>query len=255
MSKEVERKIEALREKRIAALTAYDYPSARILDEAGVDLILVGDTVGMVFAGCEDTTSVTMEQILYHTEVVRRGVKNALLVADLPYQSYETPEQALSNAQRLLAAGADAVKLEGGEAVIAQVRAIRDADIPLVGHIGMRPQQVKIEKGYKKKGKTESEAEQLMRDAQLLAKEKVMAMVLESMVPDLATKITASVDVPTIGIGAGSNCDGQIAVFHDLVGYFPWFVPPFARPKAQFAEDLSKAAAAYIADLRGEDPA
>ncbi len=251
METTVQEKIAALQSKRIAALTAYDYPSAKLLDECGMDLILVGDSLGMVFAGYEDTTSVTMDHMLYHTEVVRRGVAAALLVSDLPYRAYETPELALANAKRLLAAGADAVKLEGGETVIEQVRRIRSAGIPLMGHIGMLPQQVRVEKGYKKKGRTEGEARQLMRDAELLAQEDVFAMVLEGIVPSLAAKITRSVSVPTVGIGAGDDCDGQIAVFHDLVGYFPWFTPPFAKPQAQFAEELRRVAVDYITGVRG----
>ncbi len=250
---DLQSKIEALRNKRVVALTAYDYPSARIIDEAGADLVLVGDSLGMVFAGCEDTTSVTLDQILYHTEVVRRGVKRALLVSDLPYMTFETPDQALENARKLIAAGADAVKLEGGEAVMDQIKRIRAEDIPLVGHIGMLPQRVRIEKGYKKKGKTEAEASQLLRDAQFLSKIGAAAIVIESVVPKIAAEITQAIDVPTIGIGSGAGCSGQITVFHDLVGYYPWFVPPFAKPKCDFAGELQQAVTDYIRDLNEEE--
>ncbi len=244
-------KIRNLRQHPIAALTAYDYPTARLVDESGVGLILVGDSLGMVFAGCEDTTSVTMEQIIYHTRVVARGTKNALLVADLPYRSYETPEQAVANSRRLIEAGAEAVKLEGAKAVIDQVRAIVGEGIPLVGHIGMLPQSVKEVKGYKKWGKTEREIRQLLEDAELLSQAGAIAIVLESIVAEVAARITAAVETPTIGIGAGSNCGGQIAVIHDVIGFFPWFCPPFARPKADFAETLRCAVDDYVNDVRG----
>ena len=244
------KKIQILRGRHIAALTAYDYPTARLLDESGVDLILVGDSLGMVFAGCEDTTSVTMDQMLYHTEVVARGIERALLVSDLPYRSYETPEQAVTNSRRLVEAGAEAVKLEGGLAVIDQVRAIIGDGIPLVGHIGMLPQSVKEEEGYKKWGKTEDEIARLLDDAKSLDEAGAIAMVLESIVPGIAAKITSAVKTPTIGIGAGSDCDGQIAVIHDVVGFFPWFCPPFARPKADFADTLRCAVEDFIHDVR-----
>ncbi|MEM1296041.1 MAG: 3-methyl-2-oxobutanoate hydroxymethyltransferase [Verrucomicrobiota bacterium] len=243
-------KIQNLQKKRIAALTAYDYPTARILDEAGVDFILVGDSLGMVFAGNKDTTSVTMDQMVYHTEVVSRGVTNALLVSDLPYHAYESVEQALENSQRLLNAGAEAVKMEGGQAVIAQVQAIVEKEILVVGHIGMLPQQVKEVNGYKKWGKTAEEAEHLLKDALVLEEAGAIAIVLESIVPDVAREISERLRIPTIGIGAGSDCDGQISVTHDLIGFFPWFCPPFARPKADMAGTLKQAAESYIKEIR-----
>ncbi len=245
-------RIAKLRENRVVALTAYDYPTARILDEAGVDLILVGDSLGMVFAGNPDTTSVTMEQMIYHTSVVRRGVRNALLVSDLPYHSYDTVREAVANAQRLVGAGADAVKLEGGVAIIEKVKAILASGIPVSGHIGMLPQSVHREGSYKKKGKTAQEAALLLEDARVLEEAGVFSMVLESIVPDVATQITRAVNVPTIGIGAGSGCTGQIAVVHDLAGFYPWFTPPFAKPKANFADQLRQAAQAYAAEVRAQ---
>lgn len=246
----IQEKIAALRKAPVTALTAYDYPTARLLDECGVDLILVGDSLGMVFAGREDTTSVTMDQMLYHTEVVRRGVNRAFLVADLPYRSYETPQQAVSNARRLIAAGAEAVKLEGGLKVIEQVRAILDGGIAVVGHVGMLPQSVREEHGYKKKGKSDPEIQQLLADARALSEAGAAAIVLESIVPEIAAQITEAVEAPTIGIGAGEACDGQIAVIHDLIGFFPWFCPPFARPKADFAEGLRVAVRDFVNEVK-----
>lgn len=234
----------------ISSLTAYDYPTARLLDEAGIDLILVGDSLGMVFAGLDDTTGVTMEHMLYHTQVVARGVKKALLVADLPYHSYQTPEEALKNAQHLMHAGAHAVKLEGGTSQIDKVKTLTQHGIPMVGHIGMLPQRVKEEGGYKKKGKTQNDADRLLRSAQDLEKAGAGAIVLESMMPDAAAAITQSLNIPTIGIGAGSDCDGQICVIHDLVGAYPWFRPPFAKTYADFAGDMSKAARAFIKEIK-----
>lgn len=250
MVKTIEEKIQALRESPVTALTAYDYPTARLLDECGVDLILVGDSLGMVFAGCEDTTSVTMEQMLYHTEVVRRGVENSFLVSDLPYHSYQTPEQAVENAKRLIDAGAEAVKLEGGISVLEQVRAILDENIPLVGHIGMLPQSVREEKGYKKWGKSEDEIQQLLKDGKALSDAGVAAIVLESIIPEVAKEITAATAAPTIGIGAGVGCNGQIAVIHDVIGFFPWFCPPFAKPKADFAKQLQHAVGDFIKEVQ-----
>jgi 3-methyl-2-oxobutanoate hydroxymethyltransferase len=243
-------RIARLTESRVAALTAYDYPTARLLDEAGVDVILVGDSLGMVFAGNRDTTSVTMEQMIYHTTVVRRGVSQALLVSDLPYHSYDSVREAVANSRRLIAAGAEAVKMEGGVAIIEKVKAVLAAGIPTMGHVGMLPQSVHREGRYKKKGKTEQEATALVEDARALEAAGVFAIVLESIVPEVATEITQSIRIPTIGIGAGAGCTGQISVVHDLAGFYPWFTPPFARPKANFAELLSAAAKAYTAEVK-----
>lgn len=243
-------RIAKLRQNRVVALTAYDYPTARILDEAGIDLILVGDSLGMVFAGNPDTTSVTMDQMIYHTTVVRRGVRQALLVSDLPYHSYDSAREAVTNAQRLVNAGAEAVKLEGGLAVIEKVRAVLASGIPVAGHIGMLPQSLHREGSYKKKGKTDQEAAMLLEDARVLEEAGVFAIVLESIVPEVASEITRALNIPTIGIGAGSGCTGEIAVVHDLAGFYPWFKPPFAKPRACFADDLHRAALAYAAAVR-----
>jgi len=234
----------------ISSLTAYDYPTARLLDEAGIDFILVGDSLGMVFAGLEDTTGVTMDQMIYHTQVVARGVNQALLGADLPYLSYETPDQALENAQRLMDAGANAVKLEGGTTQIDKVVHLTHNDIPMIGHIGMLPQRVREEGGYKKKGRTQEDADRLLKSAQDLEQAGVGAIVLESVVPAVATEITKNLNIPTIGIGAGIGCDGQIRVIHDLLGAFPWFRPPFVTPYADVAGDILKATHSYIEEIQ-----
>lgn len=234
----------------ISSLTAYDYPTARLLDEAGIDFILVGDSLGMVFAGLEDTTGVTIDHMIYHTQVVARGVKRALLGADLPYHSYESPDQALENARRLMDAGADAVKLEGGTSQIDQVTHLIQNGIPMIGHIGMLPQRIKEEGAYKKKGRSRDDAERLLKSAQDLETAGVGAIVLESVVPAVAAEITRNLKIPTIGIGAGSDCDGQIRVIHDLLGAYPWFRPPFAVVYADFAGDIKKAARCYIEEIQ-----
>lgn len=234
----------------VVALTAYDYPTARLLDEAGIDVILVGDSLGMVVLGYEDTTRVSLGEMLHHLRAVRRGVKRALVIGDLPYKSYESPEQAVATSLALVQAGADAVKLEGGRGVADQVRAIIEADIPVVGHVGMLPQHIREEGRYRKKGKTKEEATSIIDDARLLDALGVRAIVLESMFPGVARRITESVSVPTIGIGAGPDCDGQILVLHDLIGAFPWFRPPFAVPKGDVAGVIASAVNAYIAEVR-----
>lgn len=234
----------------LAVLTAYDYPTARLLDEAGVDLLLVGDSLGMVVLGLPDTTGVTMDMMLHHIAAVRRGVTRAPVIVDLPAHSYDTPEQALANARRLVEAGADAVKLEGGTVFIPQVRAIIEAGIPFIGHIGMLPQSVREEGGYKKKGKTPEQADRLIADAIALDEVGAIAMVLESIVPEVATEITRRVRASTIGIGAGTGTDGQVLVTHDLLGSFPWFRPPFAKARADLAAETRRAVSEYVAECQ-----
>lgn len=236
--------------QKLAVLTAYDYPTARLLDEAGIDLILVGDSLGMVVLGLPDTTGVTMAEMLHHTRAVRRGVKRAPVIADLPFHSYDTPEEAVRNSRLLVEAGADAVKLEGGRSMIAQVRAIIAAGIPFVGHIGMLPQSVREEGGYKKKGRTEEGAAILLDDARALDEAGACAVVLESMMPDVAARITASVGLSTIGIGAGPHCDGQVLVTPDLLGSFPWFRPPFAKARADVAGETLRAVREWAEEVR-----
>lgn len=233
----------------VSALTAYDYPTARICDDCGVQIVLVGDSLGMVVAGNPDTTSVTLEQMVYHTEMVRRGVRRAVLVSDLPARTYDEPGQALDSARRLVAAGADAVKLEGGTEKIDAVRAITGAGIALCGHLGMLPQQVQEEGGYKKKGKTDGEAAGLLESARALEEAGAFAIILESVVPAVAERITAALRIPTIGIGSGDGCDGQIRVIHDVIGAFPWFVPPFAKTYGDVAGVIRNSVNAFIADL------
>ncbi len=235
---------------KLAVLTAYDYPMARLLDEAGIDIILVGDSLGMVVLGLPDTTGVTMADMLHHTRAVRRGVKRAPVVADLPFHSYDTPDEAVRNARLLVDAGADAVKLEGGRAMEAQVRAIRAAGIAFVGHIGMLPQSVREEGGYKKKGKTDAGADALLDDARALEDAGACAIVLESIVPEVSARITASVRMSTIGIGAGPRCDGQVLVTPDLLGSFPWFRPPFAKARADLAGETLRAVHEFVAEVR-----
>jgi len=238
--------------RMIAALTAYDFPLARLLDESGVDILLVGDSLGMVVLGFEDTTQVTLDHMLHHVAAVARALPKALVVGDLPIHSYDTPGQALASARRLMEAGADAVKLEGGVRQAEKIRQIVAAGIPAMGHLGMLPQRVREEGGYRKKGKTPEQAAALMEGAEALVAAGVFAIVLESVVPATARQLSAAIPVPTIGIGCGDgNCDGEVAVVTDLLGSFPWFVPPFARPEADLATATRHAAEAYIRRVRG----
>jgi len=239
------------RGERITSLTAYDYPTARLLDEAGIDIILVGDSLGMVVLGYEDTTEVTLEAMIHHTGAVARGVKRALLMADLPIHTYDTGEQAVTSARALLAAGAQAVKLEGGASHVGQIEAVVQAGIPLMGHIGMLPQSVRKEGGYKLKGRTQAEADVLIKDARAVEAAGAFSVVLEIVAAETARQITEAVEIPTIGIGSGESCDGQILVTHDLIGLFPWFTPKFVRQEAEVAGEIRKAAAAFIERTRG----
>lgn len=233
------------RHEKIAALTAYDFPMAKLLDEAGIPLLLVGDSVGMVVLGYPDTTHVTMADMEHHVRAAARAKPRALLAADLPYRSYESPEMAVANARRLVAAGAEAVKAEGGREIIEQVRAIVAAGVPFIGHLGMLPQHVLEEGGYHIKGKKQAEREALLADAQALANAGAFAMVLELITPAVAAELTASVFIPTIGIGSGPHCDGQILVIHDLLGLWPWYTLKHVRPKLQAAGQMKAAVEAW----------
>ncbi len=234
--------------RRIAVLTAYDYPSARLLDESGVDILLVGDSLGMVVLGFPDTTHVTLDHMLHHVAAVARAKPQALVVGDLPIHTYDTPEQALASARRLVAAGAEAVKLEGGVRQAEKVCAITAAGIPVMGHLGMLPQRVLEEGGYRKKGKTPEQSEALREGSQALIDAGVFAIVFESVIPETARQLTDSLSVPTIGIGCGDRtCDGEVAVITDLLGSYPWFVPPFARPEADLTSAIRNAASRYVA--------
>jgi 3-methyl-2-oxobutanoate hydroxymethyltransferase len=238
------------RGEKVTALTAYDYPTARLLDESGIDVILVGDSLGMVVLGYEDTTRVTLDEMLHHTRAVARGVKSALVVGDMPIHTFETPDQAVATAKQFADAGAQAVKLEGGTSHAAHIEAITRAGIPYMAHIGMLPQHVREQGGYKVKGKTQSEAEALIADAKAVEKAGAFSVVLEIVVPEIAKQITNAIGIPTIGIGSGEQCDGQILVTHDLIGLFPWFTPKFVSPEARVADEIRKAARAFIERTR-----
>lgn len=238
----------------LVALTAYDYPTARLLDESGVDLILIGDSLGMVVLGHPDTTAVTLADMLHHTRAVARGVEKATVVADLPSGSYDLASTALANARQLLEAGAHAVKLEGGESMAPIIAELTAEGIPVLAHIGMLPQHIHEEGGYKIKGRTPQQAEQLLADARAVEKAGAFAVVLELVTPPLAREISETLAIPTIGIGSGEGCDGQIRVLHDVIGLYPWFRPKFVEPKADVAGAIRDAVRAYAADVRGEQP-
>jgi 3-methyl-2-oxobutanoate hydroxymethyltransferase len=238
------------RGEKITALTAYDYPTARLLDESGIDIILVGDSVGMVVLGYEDTTSVTLDEMKHHTRAVARAVKHALLVVDLPIHTYDTPAQAVATAKQLVDVGAQGVKLEGGLSHVPQIEAITGAGIPFMAHIGMLPQSVREEGGYKLKGRTQTEAEALIRDAQAVERAGAFSVVLEIVAKETAKQVTNAVSIPTIGIGSGESCDGQILVTHDLIGLFPWFTPKFVSPEARVADEIRKATRVFIERTR-----
>ncbi len=239
MSKITADMIRAMKGKaKIAALTAYDFPMTKMLDEAGIPFIHVGDTLGMVVLGYPDTTHVTMADMEHHVRAAARAKPRALLAADLPIGTYNTVESAVANARRLVAAGAEAVKAEGGRAILPQVRAIIGAGIPYCGHLGMLPQSVREEGGYKVKGRTEPEREALLADARALADAGAFAIVLEIVTPPVAAEVTRQIPVPTIGIGSGPDCDGQILVTLDLLGTFPWFTPKFVKPKMNGAAQM-----------------
>lgn len=235
---------------KVAALTVYDFPMAKLLDEAGVPLMLVGDTLGMVVLGHPDTTHVTMADMEHHVRAAARAKPKALLAADLPYRSYETPRGAVENARRLAAAGAEAIKAEGGSSIVEQVKAITSAGIPFIGHIGMLPQHVLEEGGYKIKGKTDAERQSLIADALALADAGAFAIVLEIVRHEVAAEITARVPIPTIGIGSGAGCDGQILVTHDLIGMFPWFTPKFIKPRIDLAGQIKTTVADWMKSLQ-----
>jgi 3-methyl-2-oxobutanoate hydroxymethyltransferase len=246
------------RREPITSLTAYDYSSARLVDEAGIDLILVGDSLAMVMLGYENTLPVTVDEMLHHTRAVRRGVKRGLLVADMPFASYHVDEkEAVANAARFVKeAGAEAVKIEGGEKRVALIQRLLDAEIPVFGHIGLTPQSVNLMGGYKVQGKTLSAIEHLMRDAVALDRAGVSGMYLEGMPREVAAMITAEVHTPTIGIGAGPDCDGQVLVLHDILNLT--FSPPakFVRQYGDAAALISNAVRQFKADVEsGSYPA
>jgi len=238
--------------ENLVMLTAYDYPSARVLDAVGVDILLVGDSLAMVVLGHENTLSVTMDEMLHHTRAVCRGRKRALVVGDMPYLSYHISlQESLANAGRFIKeAGADAVKLEGGRKRCDLIRALQDCEIPVMGHIGLTPQSVNPLGGFKVQGKTSRAAEELIKDAMAVEEAGAFSMVLEGIPDELAAVITAEVSIPTIGIGAGPGCDGQVLVFHDMLGLYESYVPKFVRRYEDLHGKITAAVSRYIDDVR-----
>jgi len=235
----------------ITMITAYDYPTAKLVEQAGVDTILVGDSLGMVVLGYESTVPVTMADMLHHTKPVRRGAPQTFVIADLPYLSYATPDLALENAGRLIQeGGADAVKLEGGQNYAERVQILTEAGVPVVGHIGLTPQTAAQLGGFKVQGRDLAGSLRLLDDARSLQEAGAILIVLEAIPSPLAALITASLSVPTIGIGAGSSCDGQVLVLHDLLGLFRRFVPKFVKQYASLNTEIITAVQTYCHDVQ-----
>ncbi|MBE5076065.1 3-methyl-2-oxobutanoate hydroxymethyltransferase [Anaerotignum lactatifermentans] len=244
--------------EKISMLTAYDYSTAKLMDEAGINGILVGDSLGMVMLGYEDTLPVTMEDMIHHTAAVCRGAKNTLVVGDMPFMSYQVSvEEAVYNAGRLMKEGrCQAVKLEGGASVCPQIRAITNASIPVMAHIGLTPQSINAFGGFKVQGKSEEAAKKLLEDAKAVEEAGAFAVVLECVPAKLAELISKSISIPTIGIGAGAGCDGQILVYQDMLGLFSDFTPKFVKKYANVGEMMTQAFRDYIADVQeGSFPA
>lgn len=244
--------------EKISMLTAYDYSTAKLMDEAGINGILVGDSLGMVVLGYEDTLPVTMEDMIHHTAAVCRGAKNTLVVGDMPFMSYQVSvEEAVYNAGRLMKEGrCQAVKLEGGASVCPQIRAITNASIPVMAHIGLTPQSINAFGGFKVQGKSEGAAKKLLEDAKAVEEAGAFAVVLECVPAKLAELISKSISIPTIGIGAGAGCDGQILVYQDMLGLFSDFTPKFVKKYANVGEMMTQAFRDYIADVQeGSFPA
>ena len=251
------RELKSMKGARLAMLTAYDYPTAKLVSEAGVDLILVGDSLGMVVLGYDSTVPVTMEDMVRHTAAARRGAPNAFLVADLPYLSYGTIPDALANAGRLMKeARADSVKLEGGIEVVPVVEALVRAGVPVMGHVGLTPQTASALGGYRLQGKDEAQARRIVEDALALEAAGCWSVVLELVPAPLAELITGRIGIPTIGIGAGPACDGQVLVFHDMVGLFSGFTPTFVKRYTEAGNAIREAVSRYAAEVRsGQFPA
>jgi len=242
---------------KISVITAYDYTTALLCDQAGMDILLVGDSGGMVMLGYQNTIPVTMEQMCFFTEAVSRGRQNAMIVADLPFMSYQASKsQAIENSGRLVKAGADAVKLEGGREVIETVRAIVETGIPVMGHIGLQPQTTVLQEGYKVQAKTKDAALRLIEDAKALEEAGAFSIALEMVTQEVAKIITDSIKIPTIGIGSGPNCDGQVLVFHDVVGLYEKIKPKFVKRYLELSKEVVKAVEAYKNDVTsGKFPA
>ncbi len=239
------------KQEKIVCLTAYDYPCARILDESEIDIILVGDSAANVFAGEKYTLPITMEEMLYHTRVVCRAVENGLVIADMPFLSYQTSiRDAIYNAGRFLKVGARGVKLEGGAPIVETIKRLVDLGIPVMGHIGLTPQSIHKLGGYKLQGRTEKEGARLIKDAELLESAGCFSIVLEKIPSRLAKKITNTISIPTIGIGAGSDCDGQVLVLHDILGLFKNFTPKFVKQYAHIGDEIRKAVQQYRDEVK-----
>jgi 3-methyl-2-oxobutanoate hydroxymethyltransferase len=248
------RDIRAFKERgeRFAMLTAYDALSARLLDEAGIPIVLVGDSLGMVMLGYDSTLPVTMEDMLHHTAAVARGNTNALIVGDMPFMSYQgSDEDGFRNAGRFLKeAGANAVKLEGGGRVVELVHRLTDSGIPVMGHLGLTPQSVNQFGGYRVQGRSDEQAHRIVSDAKDLEAAGVFAVVLEAVPSGVAKEVTASLHIPTIGIGAGPHCDGQVLVFHDFLGIGAEYMPKFVKRYAELGEEIKQAAGSFAADVK-----
>jgi len=239
------------RKEKIVCLTAYDYPTAKILDEVGIDIILVGDSAANVFAGEKTTLPITMEEMLYHTKVVAHAVKNALIIADMPFLSYQTSiSDAVYNAGRFLKVGACGVKIEGGVPMVETIKRLVDLGIPVMGHLGLTPQSIHKFGGYKLQGTTQKEAQKILEEAKLLKSAGCFSIVLEKMSSRLAKRITKAISIPTIGIGAGPYCDGQILVLHDLLGLFEDFTPTFVKQYAHIGDNIRKAVRQYRDEVK-----
>lgn len=238
--------------EKLTMLTAYDYSTAKIIDESGINAILVGDSLGMVCLGYKDTLSVTMEDMIHHGRAVARGARNSLVVIDMPFMSYQTSVyDAVVNAGRLIKEGrAQAVKLEGGKEVINQIRAIVNASIPVMGHIGLTPQSVNALGGFKVQGKSEDAAKKLLEEAKAIEEAGAFAIVLECVPAKLAEFISKQISIPTIGIGAGAGCDGQVLVYQDMLGMYSEFVPKFVKQYAKLGEDMKFAFKEYIREVK-----
>ncbi|MEA1974040.1 MAG: 3-methyl-2-oxobutanoate hydroxymethyltransferase [Bacillota bacterium] len=238
--------------EKITMLTAYDYSTAKLIDEAGIESILVGDSLGMTILGYEDTLKVTVEDILHHTKAVKRGVKNALIIADMPFLSYHiSVEETIRNAGRFIQeGGAQAVKLEGGSEIGDKIEALIRAQIPVCGHLGLTPQSVNMMGGFKVQGKDEEAAKKLIDDALLLQQLGVFAIVLECVPAKLATIVSEKLDIPTIGIGAGNGCDGQVLVIQDMLGMYSDFTPKFVKKYATLNVDIENATKDYISEVK-----
>ena len=233
--------------RKISMLTAYDYPFAQIVDEAGIDAVLVGDSLGVVVQGLENTLPVTMDEMIYHTRMVSRAVKNALVIGDMPFMSYQASiEDAVRNAGRFLKeGGAAAIKIEGGSEIADRIRAMTRSDIPVMAHIGLTPQSIHRMGGYKVQGKSKSAAKKLIEEARIVEDAGAFSLVLEGIPLTLAREITKTLSIPTIGIGAGPHCDGQVLVLHDLLGLFDRFVPKFIKRYTNLKEEALKAMQEY----------